>query len=79
MRKYCEYMEIRITLFSRIYIDCAICIALYFIVVGTNFEDQKQIINECATRRISFTRKLYVRTETLFFHVERICMLISNY
>lgn len=27
-----QQMEIRVTLFSRIYIDCAICIALYFVV-----------------------------------------------
>lgn len=28
-----QQMEIRVTLFSRIYIDCAICIALHFVVV----------------------------------------------
>lgn len=32
-----QQMEIRVTLFSRIYIDCAICIALYFVVVRTDW------------------------------------------
>lgn len=61
-----QQMEIRVTLFSRIYIDCAICIALYFVVVRTDWRRKTNY------QWMYCTSIVYVYTRISFYSVQRI-------
>lgn len=61
-----QQMEIRVTLFSRIYIDCAICITLYFVVVRTDWRRKTNY------QWIYCTSIVYVHTKISFASVQRI-------